>query len=181
MRTRKKHSVIPQYALHYLQSKELRYIGNTVLLPVGYIQHHPPLHRKKAVNKYTEEGRKLIHKQLQNVDMRIVHALMRNPIRNATIEYNDNRISRFVGQAGKCAVTQQPLLLEEIHCHHQKPRKMGGNDSYANLVIVKDTIHRLIHATTNETIQKILNQIQLDKKQLKKLNQFRVLAGNEKI
>lgn len=181
MRTKKKHSVIPQYALHYLQSKELRYIGNTVLLPVGYIQHHPPLHRKKAVNKYTEEGRKLIHKQLQNVDMRIVHALMRNPIRNATIEYNDNRISRFVGQAGKCAVTQQPLLLEEIHCHHQKPRKMGGNDSYANLVIVKDTIHRLIHATTNETIQKILNQIQLDKKQLKKLNQFRVLAGNEKI
>lgn len=181
VRREKQQASVPRYALHYAASRELRFIGKTVLLPLGYIQHHPPLHRKSAINKYTEEGRKLIHKQLQNVDVSVVHALMRNPIKGASVEYNDNRISRYVGQAGKCAVTQQPLLPEQVNCHHLKPVSMGGDDCYRNLVIVNDTIHRLIHATKEDTICLLLSQVQLDRKQLEKLNKYRVLAGNTAI
>ena len=118
---------------------------------------------------------------MQNVDVSVVHALMRNPIKGASVEYNDNRISRYVGQAGKCAVTQQPLLPEQVNCHHLKPVSMGGDDRYTNLVIVSDTIHRLIHATKEDTLCLLLNQVQLDRKQLEKLNKYRVLAGNTAI
>lgn len=44
---------IPEYAKRYAKSKEVRFIGKNILLPIGYIQHHPPIHKKKSVNKYT--------------------------------------------------------------------------------------------------------------------------------
>ena len=43
----------------------------------------------------------MIHKQLETVDMEILHYLMRNPIWNASIEYNDNRLSLYSAQMGK--------------------------------------------------------------------------------
>lgn len=172
---------IPQYAERYAKSKEIRFIGQTILLPIGYIQHHPPIHKKKTINKYTPEGRVEIHKNLESVDMGILHFLMRNPIANATIEYNDNRISLYVAQKGVCAITKEPLALEQIHCHHKTPVSLGGGDEYANLIIVHERVHRLIHATNSETISAILQTLQLKPAQLKKLNKLREQAGNKAI
>lgn len=44
------------------------------------------------------------------------------------------------------------LTTDEIHCHHIKPKKYGGNDSYENLVLINKLVHRLVHAETVETI-----------------------------
>ncbi len=178
---RRKDQSIPQYAERYAKSKEIRFIGQTILLPIGYIQHHPPIHKKRMVNKYTPEGRAEIHKNLESVDMGILHFLMRNPIANATIEYNDNRISLYVVQKGVCAITKEPLALEQIHCHHKTPVSLGGGDEYANLIIVHERVHRLIHATNSETISAILQTLQLKPVQLKKLNKLREQAGNKAI
>lgn len=112
---------IPEYAKRYARSKEIRFIGKTILLPIGYIQHHPPIHKKKSINKYTLAGRAEIHKNLECVDVSLLHILMRTPVANASIEYNDNRISLFVAQHGCCAITKEKLHLDEIHCHHKKP------------------------------------------------------------
>ena len=178
---RRKDQPIPQYAEQYAKSKEIRFIGKTILLPIGYIQHHPPIHKKKSINKYTPAGRAEIHKNLESVDMGILHFLMRNPIANASIEYNDNRISLYVAQKGVCAVTKESLSLEQIHCHHKTPVSLGGGDDYANLIIVHERVHRLIHATNSETISAILQILQLKPAQLKKLNKLREQAGNEAI
>jgi len=178
---RRKNQSIPEYAKRYAKSKEIRFIGKNILLPIGYIQHHPPIHKKKSVNKYTVSGRAEIHKNLESVDMAILHILMRNPNMNATVEYNDNRISLYVAQQGKCAVTKEPLSLENIHCHHITPKSLGGGDDYANLIILHERIHRLIHATQKDTISAILQTVQLDKRQLDKLNKLRKSAGNEAI
>lgn len=178
---RRTDQAIPQYAERYAKSKEIRFIGQTILLPIGYIQHHPPIHKKKTINKYTPEGRAEIHKNLESVDMGILHFLMRNPIANATIEYNDNRISLYVAQKGVCAITKEPLALEQIHCHHKTPVSLGGGDEYANLIIIHERVHRLIHATNSETISAILQTLQLKPAQLKKLNKLRKQAGNEAI
>ena len=178
---RRKDQPISQYAEQYAKSKEIRFIGKTILLPIGYIQHHPPIHKKKTINKYTPEGRLEIHKNLESVDMGILHYLMRNPIANATVEYNDNRISLYVAQKGMCAITKEPLILEQIHCHHKTPKSLGGGDEYANLIIVHERIHKLIHATNSETISAILQTLQLKPAQLKKLNKLRKQAGNEAI
>ena len=36
--------------------------------------------------------------------------------------------------------------LSEIHCHHKKPKGIGGRDKYENLVLVLAPVHELIHA-----------------------------------
>lgn len=178
---RRSEQPIPEYAKRYARSKEIRFIGKNILLPIGYIQHHPPIHKKKSVNKYTAAGRAEIHKNLESVDMTILHILMRNPIISATVEYNDNRISLYVAQQGKCAITKEQLSLEEVHCHHKTPKSLGGGDNYSNLIILHERIHRLVHATQKDTISAIMQTVQLNKQQLEKLNKLRKLAGNEAI
>ena len=178
---RRSDQTIPGYAKRYAKSKEIRFIGKNILLPIGYIQHHPPIHKKKSVNKYTAAGRAEIHKNLESVDMAILHILMRNPNMNATVEYNDNRISKYVAQQGKCAVTKEHLYLEDILCHPNTPNSLGGGDDYSNLIILHERVHRLVHATQRETISAILQTVQLDKRQLDKLNKLRKSVGNEAI
>lgn len=78
---RRSNQTIPEYAKRYARSREIRFIGKNILLPIGYIQHHPPIHKKKSVNKYTAAGRAEIHKNLECVDMSILHSLMKNPLR----------------------------------------------------------------------------------------------------
>lgn len=99
-----------------------------------------------------------------------------------SVEYADNRISLFSAQWGKCAVTGKSFeILEDIHCHHKKPKCDGGTDKYANLVLILKPVHRLIHATTEETIQKYLTLLNLNNTQIQKVNKLRELAGNEPI
>ncbi len=57
------------------------------------------------------------------------------------------------------------------------PRYLGGDDSYGNLILVKDSVHKLIHAINADTIAKYLELLQLDKSQLKKVNTLRELAS----
>lgn len=73
-----------------------------------------------------------------------------------------------------CRETYAPR--HDIRCHHKVPLKTGGTDKYNNLVFVIEAVHHITHATLEETIQKYLKQLQLNKKQLEKLNQLRKLA-----
>jgi len=101
---------------------------------------------------------------------------MENPIQGQSVEYNDNRISLFVGQYGKCYVTQKPLILSEMHCHHKKPRALNGTDEYKNLVLIDEDIHRLVHATREETIKGYAQMLKLTTIMLEKVNKLRKLA-----
>lgn len=136
--------------------------------------------KRCITNSYTPEGREAVHKMLgKSIDTGIMHYLMRNPIPYRTAAYNDNRISLYCAQYGKCAVTGRKLEIKEIHCHHKLPKYLGGTDEYKNLVIISEDVHRLIHATSPETIRKYLEKLKLDPKQLKKLEKLRSLAKVE--
>ena len=163
----------------YGKSKQLRYIDGYAVVPIGYTRHKPPHQKKRVVNSYTAEGRAEIHKSLEFVDMEILHYLMRNPIPNRSIEYNDNRLSLYSAQKGKCAITGKPMPIGDIYCHHKVPRNMGGTDAYGNLILVSGQIHNLIHAANPVTIAKYLESLRLDEKQLKKLNKLRNLVNVE--
>lgn len=160
----------------YGKSKELRCIADIPIIPIGYVQHRNPMWKRTSVNKYTVEGRQEIHKNLQGVDMKILRHLMRNPITGRSIEYNDNRISHYSGQLGKCAVTGRRMGIDEIHCHHKKPTALGGDDSYENLTLICADVHRLIHATKPETIQKLLKELHLTPYQVGRVNSLRRLC-----
>lgn len=157
----------------YGKSKEIRFIHGKAIIPFGYVQHQNPMWKNGKVNKYTPEGRKEIHNQLQKVDLNILHYLMRNPNENQSVEYNDNRLSLYCAMQGKCAITKTILEKDNIHCHHIIPRKDGGGDNYQNLLLIDKRVHILLHATKAETIEKYLGILNLSKAQLNKLNTYR--------
>ena len=166
--------------LPYLQSQNIRYLMGYPILPISYVKTRTLKGRNKNLNRYTPEGRKLIHKQQESVETWKLKWLREHSIINkrATVEYNDNRISLFVAQKGKCAVTGQELDMDDIHCHHKRPWLETKDDSYRNLIIVGRDIHRLIHATNEKVIKNLFQLLNLSDTGLTKLNQLRELAGN---
>ena len=159
----------------YGKSRQMRFLHERPLVPVGYVQPKNAQHKRKSVNKYTPEGRTPIHRNLE-IDTRTLLWLMRNPVRGRSIEYADNRISLYAAQYGKCAVTGQVMNARDIHCHHKVPVSMGGTDEYANLVLVLKNVHVLIHASSETTIKRYLSELKLEKSQLEKLNKLRAKA-----
>ena len=159
----------------YGESRQLRFLHGRPLVPVGYVHPKNAQHKRKSVNKYTPEGRALIHKNLE-IDTGTMLWLMRNPVRSRTIEYADNRISLYAAQYGKCAVTGRVMEAHDIHCHHKVPVSKGGTDEYANLVLVSKDVHVLIHASEEATIHSYLEILHLEKSELENLNKLRIKA-----
>ena len=160
----------------YGKSREVRYLNGHAVVPVAYVQHRVPMDRKIRVNPYTPEGRTKIHKNLTGLNLAVMNHLMNTPAGQQSVEYNDNRIALYVAQKGKCAVSGIALDANQVDCHHKKPLSLGGDDSYQNLIIVSDAVHILIHSSSERTIKKYLNDLQLNSKQLAKLNNLRKLA-----
>lgn len=167
----------------YLKSKMTRYINGYPLIPIGFIKTKTALLPKNGVNKFMPEGRELMHKEQKSVPNWQVQWLREHPVMNerASIELNDNRISLFIAQKGKCAVLGEELILTEMDCHHKQLWSLTKDDRYSNLVLITRDVHRLIHATEIDTIHKYLEQLNLNGEQLKKLNKLRVLVGNEEL
>lgn len=160
----------------YGRSREIRYLNGHAVVPIAYVQHRVPMDRKNRVNPYTPEGRTEIHKNLAGLNLAVMNHLMNTPAGQRSVEYNDNRIALYVAQKGKCAVSGIALDANQVDCHHKKPLSLGGDDSYQNLIIVSDAVHVLIHSSSERTIKKYLNDLQLNSKQLAKLNNLRKLA-----
>ena len=159
----------------YGASRQMRFLHGRPVVPLGYVQSKNAQHKRKSINKYTVKGREQIHKNLA-IDTATMLWLMRNPVKGRTIEYADNRISLYAAQYGKCAVTGIPMDSHDIHCHHKVPVSNGGSDEYANLILVSKAVHILIHASSEPTIEKYLKSLNLDNKQIEKLNKLRTMA-----
>ncbi|GAB6152030.1 hypothetical protein JCM17380_07800 [Desulfosporosinus burensis] len=160
----------------YGSSKELRYIYGTAIVPLAYVRHRVALYKKKSINKYTEIGRGEIHKRLEYVDIDMLMYLMRNPKEGQSIEYNDNRLSLYAAQKGRCAVTGVILEIETMYCHHKKLILMGGEDKYKNLILVTKAIHELIHDPDKSNLKLAASALLLNKKQAEKLIHLNNLA-----
>jgi len=177
-RIKRQGNTLPAYIKKgYGDSKQLRFVSGYPVIPIGYIQTKAPLYKRRDVCKFTPEGRKAIHDNLNCVDTNILHYMMRNPVQHASVEYNDNRLSLFCAQYGKCHISGIELEIGNIHCHHKVPRKQGGTDRYSNLVLVCERVHTLIHATSDDIINGIINEFKLDRDKIRKLNTLRKKAG----
>lgn len=157
------------------------YVAKLALFPINGIKTKPPMCFSQDICSYTEGGRAKIHALQNAVNPRLLRQLMENPIQGASIELNDNRISMFVAQHGKCAISKEPLALGNMVVHHITPKQAGGGDNYANLILVTPDVHQLIHAKAEETVEKYLNKLKSCKLNVAQLNKLRELAGNCKI
>jgi group II intron reverse transcriptase/maturase len=161
---------VPKYIDEkYGDSKQLRVVRNTILIPIGFIQMRILMsHHQKSI--FVKSERETLHRHIEDIKIKKnINYMIDNPIENRSIEYNDNRISSYVTQKGKCNVTGKLLEIDEIHCHHKKPKAKGGGDEYKNLVIIHKDVHRLIHMKDVKKIYELENELKLDDSQARKL------------
>lgn len=156
----------------YGKSKQMRFVRERPIAPIGYPPHKRPMWLEKSINKYTPEGRQAIHKPL-GLNMAVLETLRSENGFGKTIEYLDNRLSRYCGQYGKCGITGLPLELGAMHCHHVVPQSLGGSDKYGNLMWLHSEVHKLLHASKEDTICRYLESLKLTDKQMDKLNSLR--------
>lgn len=177
----RKSDKLPDYIKKvYGKSEMLRMIGNKPLLPLSYIQFKTILGFSQT-SIYNPIDRNKIHNTQKVADYKIIKYLIENPIQGQSAEYNDNRISLYIGQLGKCFVTDEELTVGNMEVHHVVPRSQGGNDHYNNLVYITKDAHKLIHATQLETINKYLKLISLNENTIKYINDCRGLVDNFEI
>lgn len=158
-----------------------RCIQGIPLYPVFGVTCKTPINFSQDICNFTKEGRVKVHSYLQKVHIDVLRYLLENPVKGQSIEYNDNRISLYVGQNGLCAITKQPLQIGDMECHHRRPKHLNGNDEYKNLIFITSRVHTLIHATVTETIEKYLNELKLTTEMIEKINKLRSLVSNESI
>lgn len=161
------------YRKFYPVTRKTFKIGDFYFFPIGNIKSISNLNYSQSVNPYDIEFN-------FKWDGQIID-LMRSRLPNRSVEYMDNRLSVYSMQKGRCAVTGIPLLVHDVHCHHKTPIHLGGKDDFKNLTIVHKDIHKLIHATQKETIDKYLRYFGLNSMQLKKLHQLRNLCKLNKV
>ena len=122
---------------------------------------------------YTVEGREQIHQKLRPDMQQEIALLMKSSILNRSVEYMDNRISRYSMKMGKCEVTGRYLSAAEVHCHHYVPLHLGGSDKFSNLRVLHKEVHRLIHSTRKETIDGLITKLGISEPMLSLINQYR--------
>lgn len=152
-------------------------INETTIFPIYGVKNSPPLNFNNNICNYTHNGRELIHNNLSNSNLLIKYLLDTESI-SESVEYKDNKISLIAGQKGICYVTEEQLIIGNMECHHKTPKSLGGTDEYKNLVWIRSEVHKLIHATNTETINKYLNILNLNDKGMKKVNSLRKRVGN---
>ncbi|MGE6578273.1 group II intron reverse transcriptase/maturase [Paenibacillus xylanexedens] len=173
--------ISPLYKRFYGNSKSRTWkIHNAIIYPISHIRHQKVMNFSQDICDYTQHGRTRSTKKLSShTDAEIIRlARMYNPFESA--EFNDNRISRASMTKLKCEVTKDKLDIFDVHCHHVIPKHLGGNDNFNNLRIVHKDVHKLIHATSPETIE-FYSYIISNDNALKKVNKLRSHCNLEPI
>ena len=130
---------------------------------------------------YTKEGRERIYKQLQPDIQREISLLMKSSLPARSVEYMDNRISRYSMKLGKCEITNEFLGASDVHCHHYTPLHLGGNDKFNNLRILHKDVHRLIHHSDKKTIDTLITKLGITIPMVQKINKYREKCGMDLI
>ncbi|EMW6080262.1 group II intron reverse transcriptase/maturase [Enterococcus faecium] len=162
---------------NYARSKQLRWINGYPMIPLGFVKHSHTSLPKMGICKYTPEGRVLIHKYL-TFPIDIINQLMNMNNPDESIEFRDNRVSKYSSQRGRCRVTKEFLELADIYCHRIIPKNLGGKDNFQNLVIIHRNIHQLIHENDKARATLLVMEMRITGTQLEIINQFRKKAKN---
>ena len=103
----------------------------------------------------------------------VMKYMMGNAHLYPTLEMADNALSRYIAQKGKCAVTHNALSITDMVCIHIKPCKGERNDTYRNLIILSKDVSKLVDATENKVIKKLLQNLTLTVEMQEKINKLR--------
>lgn len=160
------------YKLYNKNSYKTFEIMGIHLHPIADIKTFNSRNFNQNICNYTLAGR-TEHRTLKGDITRELQLMLMNTHEGQTVEYADNRISKYSMQKGRCGITAEFVYSDDVHCHHIIPQSLGGTDEFKNLMIVNKSVHRLIHAVTDKTIERYMQELKLCGKQLKQLNKYR--------
>lgn len=162
----------------YGTSKMVRYVSgiNKPIYPIAFVKYKVAIGISSSVCCFTEEGRGKLHENLK-LNKAVMSELYKQEMYNHSLEYLDCRQSLFAAQKGKCAVSGKEFnSAEEIACCLKVTLDKGGKEQYSNMVLVNRKFQPLIQGRKRD-IQKYLEAIKPDKKQLDKINKLRQKNG----
>ncbi|WP_205439415.1 group II intron reverse transcriptase/maturase [Halobacillus ihumii] len=171
----------PFYKKNFSLGTKTINIRGMYLFPIGNVKTFHTMNFSPKLSLYTKKGREQIYKKLRPDIQQEVGYLMKASLQNRSIEYLDNRISRYSMKMGKCEITGEYLHASDVHCHHYVPKSLGGTDKFQNLRILHKDVHRLIHIRDIERIKVYLEKIPQNQRILDKINQYRKVCGMEGI
>ncbi len=171
----------PTYTKFYSLGFRTFKIADVYLFPLANVKTVNTLNFSQELTPYTAAGRERIHLKLRPDMAQEIFFLMKSNIPNRSVEYMDNRISRYSMKMGKCEITGMYLFATDVHCHHYIPIHLGGSDKFSNLRILHKEVHQLIHCSSKETISVLVNKLSFSELMLDKANQYRNNCGLEPI
>ena len=160
----------------YGKSKQMRWIGETPLVPLAYVQFKIPMRKSRKINPYTPEGRAEIHDNLR-IDVNSMLWLMRHPIPTESVRYNDNRVSLYAGQDGKCAITGKKLDVQTCICYRKTNDCKKDNDNYQNLLLLSLQGLAIVSSEDMMSVVALVKEYSLNAKVITKVNKLRATAG----
>ena len=163
----------PTYKKFYSLGFRTFKVSGVYLFPLANVKTVNTLNFSQELTPYTEAGREQIHKKLRPDISQEVSFLLKSNIPNRSVEYMDNRISRYSMKMGKCEITGIYLFASDVHCHHYIPLHLGGSDKFNNLRILHKEVHKLIHCTNKETIDVLISRLGITESMIAMINQYR--------
>ena len=156
-------------------------ICKITIFPLAAVKFRIPKLLKHNASRYTVTGRNNLHKLLPKELAESIKYILKNPIKEESLEFNDNRISSYVGQLGRCYISNEIVAMETMITRRIHPQNSGGNDAYNNIIIVDKENNELIEEPSVELVLKKIKGLKFDKKSLKRLNKLRKFNGNSLI
>lgn len=165
------------YSLGYRTFK----VAGVYLYPLANVKTKNTMNFSQSLSLYTTAGREQIYNKLRPDIRQEILSLMESSIPNQSVEYRDNRISRYSMKMGKCEITGMYLFASDVYCHHYMPLYLGGSDKFNNLRILHKEVYELIHHTHKETIEVLINRRGITDLMKIKINQYRNKYGLEPV
>jgi group II intron reverse transcriptase/maturase len=171
----------PTYKKFYSLGCKTFKIAGIYLYPLANVQTKNTICFTQSLTPFTMEGREQIYKNLhKNIKLEIA-LLMESTILTRSVEYMDNRISRYSMKKGNCEITGLFLQARDVHCHHYIPLHLGGNDKFNNLRILHKDVHKLIHMTDTMKINTLIKNLGITQPMLETINKYREKCELERI
>jgi RNA-directed DNA polymerase len=171
----------PMYKKFYSLGFRTFKVANVHLFPLANVKTVNTLNFSQELTPFTAAGRERISHKLHPDIKQQIHLMLKSNIPNRSVEYMDNRISRYSMKLGKCEITGMYLFAPDVHCHHYIPLHLGGSDKFNNLRILHKDVHKLIHCTSKETIDVLITRLGIIEPIIDKINQYRKKCELESI
>ncbi|WP_230130794.1 group II intron reverse transcriptase/maturase [Bacillus sp. CECT 9360] len=163
----------PTYKKFYSLGFRTFKIAGIHLFPLANVQTKNVISFTQSLTPFTVKGRAQIHKNLHKNIKRELALLMESNIPTRSVEYMDNRISRYSMKKGNCEITGLFLQAQDVHCHHYIPIQLGGSDKFHNLRILHKDLHKLIHMTDTVKMNTLMGNLGITEPMIQKINKYR--------